>query len=86
MEMLEDAKKHQFDLVVTREVCRFARNTVMRWVCVRQLAAMGIEVYFVNDNIWTLDGRRRVAADHYGDHGTRGEPKRSVNALEPDSV
>ena len=25
-------------------------------VCVRQLAAMGIEVYFVNDNIWTLDG------------------------------
>ena len=56
MEMLEDAKKHQFDLVVTREVCRFARNTVDALVCVRQLAAMGIEVYFVNDNIWTLDG------------------------------
>ena len=56
MEMLEDAKKHKFDLVVTREVCRFARNTVDALVCVRQLAAMGIEVYFVNDNIWTLDG------------------------------
>ena len=43
-------------MIVTREVCRFARNTVDALVCVRQLAAIGIEVYFVNDNIWTLDG------------------------------
>lgn len=56
MQMLEDAKQHKFDLIVTREVCRFARNTVDALVCVRQLAAIGIEVYFVNDNIWTLDG------------------------------
>lgn len=56
MQMMEDAKQHKFDLIVTREVCRFARNTVDALVCVRQLAAMGIEVYFVNDNIWTLDG------------------------------
>ena len=28
MEMLNDAKYHKFDLIVTREVCRFARNTV----------------------------------------------------------
>lgn len=51
-----DAKQQKFDLIVTREVCRFARNTVDALVCVRQLAAIGIEVYFVNDNIWTLDG------------------------------
>ena len=50
------AKQQKFDLIVTREVCRFARNTVDALVCVRQLAAIGIEVYFVNDNIWTLDG------------------------------
>ena len=56
MQMMEDAKQHKFDLIVTREVCRLARNTVDALVCVRQLAAMGIEVYFVNDNIWTLDG------------------------------
>lgn len=51
MRMMEDAKQQKFDLIVTREVCRFARNTVDALVCVRQLAAIGIEVYFVNDNI-----------------------------------
>ena len=30
MRMLKDARQHRFDLVVTREVCRFARNTVDR--------------------------------------------------------
>lgn len=56
MQMMEDAEQHKFDLIVTREVCRFARNTVDTLVYVRKLAALGIEVYFVNDNIWTLDG------------------------------
>lgn len=55
MEMLEDAKHHKFDLIVTREVCRFARNTVDTLVITRQLKEMGIEVYFVEDNIWTMD-------------------------------
>ena len=55
MEMLEDAKRNKFDLIVTREVCRFARNTVDTLVITRQLKEMGIEVYFVEDNIWTMD-------------------------------
>ena len=55
MEMLNDAKHHKFDLIVTREVCRFARNTVDTLVITRQLKEIGIEVYFVEDNIWTMD-------------------------------
>lgn len=55
MEMLNDAKCHKFDLIVTREVCRFARNTVDTLVITRQLKEIGIEVYFVEDNIWTMD-------------------------------
>lgn len=55
MEMLNDAKYHKFDLIVTREVCRFARNTVDTLVIMRQLKEIGIEVYFVEDNIWTMD-------------------------------
>lgn len=55
MEMLNDAKYHKFDLIVTREVCRFARNTVDTLVITRQLKEIGIEVYFVEDNIWTMD-------------------------------
>ena len=55
MEMLNDAKYHKFDLIVTREVCRFARNKVDTLVITRQLKEIGIEVYFVEDNIWTMD-------------------------------
>ncbi len=56
LEMIEDAKKKKFDLIVTREVCRFARNTVDTLVVTRELKNLGIEVYFVEDNIWTMDG------------------------------
>ena len=56
MRMIEDAKQRKFDLIVTREVCRFARNTVDTLVLTRELKNYGVEVYFVSDNIWTLDG------------------------------
>ena len=56
LEMLADAKERKFDLIVTREVCRFARNTVDTLTVTRELKNYGIEVYFVEDNIWTMDG------------------------------
>ena len=56
LQMLEDAKIGKFDLIVTREVCRFARNTVDTLVNTRALKDIGVEVYFVEDNIWTMDG------------------------------
>ena len=54
--MIEDARQGKFDLIVTREVCRFARNTVDTLTFTRELKNLGIEVYFVEDNIWTMDG------------------------------
>ncbi len=56
LEMIEDAKRGLFELIVTREVCRFARNTVDTLVVTRELKRYGVEVYFVEDNIWTMDG------------------------------
>lgn len=56
MKMIEDAKSGMFDLIVTREVCRFARNTVDTLTLTRELKNYGVEVYFVSDNIWTMDG------------------------------
>lgn len=50
------ARRHKFDLIVTREVCRFARNTVDTLTVTRELSKIGIEVYFIQDNIWTMDG------------------------------
>ena len=56
LQMVQDAKQKKFDLIVTREVCRFARNTVDTLVVTRELKNYGVEVYFVVDNIWTMDG------------------------------
>jgi len=56
LRMLDDAHAGKFDLIVTREVCRFARNTVDTLVTTRELKNIGVEVYFVEDNIWTMDG------------------------------
>ena len=56
LKMMEDARAGKFDLIVTREVCRFARNTVDTLVATRELKNIDVEVYFVEDNIWTMDG------------------------------
>ena len=56
MRMRRDARQGKFDLVVTREVCRFARNTVDTLTVTRELKQLGVEVYFIQDNIWTMDG------------------------------
>ena len=56
LQMVRDAKQKKFDLIVTREVCRFARNTVDTLVVTRELKNYGVEVYFVEDNIRTMDG------------------------------
>lgn len=53
LRMMEDAKMGKFDLLVTREVCRFARNTVDSLQQVRNLLGYGVGVYFVEDGIWT---------------------------------
>lgn len=63
MEMMEDAENGCFDLIITREVSRFARNTVDTLQETRKLRRMGVEVYFTEDNIWTLndeDGELRL--------------------------
>ncbi len=56
MQMIEDADSGEFNLILTREVSRFARNTVDTLTYTRQLKAKGVEVYFITDNIRTFDG------------------------------
>lgn len=56
LKMIQDAENHEFDLILTREVSRFARNTVDTLQYTRQLKSLGVEVFFINDNIRTFDG------------------------------
>ena len=58
--MIADAMDGKIDLIVTKSVSRFARNTVDSLTTIRQLKENGIEVYFEKENIWTFDGKGEV--------------------------
>ena len=53
--MVDDAKAGKFDLVITKEISRFARNTLDSIRYTRDLLNAGVAVFFQNDNINTID-------------------------------
>lgn len=55
--MVQDALDGKIDLIVTKSVSRFARNTVDSLTTVRKLKEKGVEVYFQKENIYTLDSK-----------------------------
>ena len=61
------------DLIVTKEISRFARNTLDSIYYTRELKRLGVGVLFLNDNLYTRRGRR-TAADNPGLHRAGGEP------------
>jgi DNA invertase Pin-like site-specific DNA recombinase len=54
-QMVEDALAGKFDLIVTKAVSRFARNTLDSIATIRKLKAAGVGVYFEEMNINTLE-------------------------------
>ena len=55
--MIADALAGRIDLIVTKSVSRFARNTVDSLTTVRKLKEKGVEIYFEKENIYTLDSK-----------------------------
>ncbi len=55
--MIDDALDGKIDLIITKSVSRFARNTVDSLTMVRKLKEKGVEIYFEKENIWTLDAK-----------------------------
>lgn len=53
MKMIDDAKQNKFDLIVTKEISRFSRNTLDSIKYTRELLKYGVAVLFINDNINT---------------------------------
>lgn len=56
-QMIEDALAGRIDLIITKSVSRFARNTVDSLSTVRKLKEKGVEVYFEKEQIYTLDSK-----------------------------
>lgn len=55
--MIAEALAGNIDLIVTKSVSRFARNTVDSLSTIRKLKEHGTEVYFEKENIWTFDSK-----------------------------
>ena len=55
--MVRAALAGDIDLIITKSVSRFARNTVDTLTTVRKLKERGVEVYFEKENIFTLDSK-----------------------------
>lgn len=55
--MIEDALSGHIDLIITKSVSRFARNTVDSLTTIRKLKEYNVECYFEKENIWTFDGK-----------------------------
>ncbi len=53
--MVADALSGQIDLIITKSVSRFARNTVDSLTTIRKLKENKVECYFEKENIWTFD-------------------------------
>ena len=53
--MVEDGKAGLFDMIITKEITRFARNTLDSIQYTRELLNNGVAIFFQNDNINTLD-------------------------------
>lgn len=62
MRMIEDGKNKKFDLIVTKEVSRFSRDTIDSLLYTRKLLEYDVCVYFTSDNIITAsnDGELRL--------------------------
>lgn len=56
-QMVADALEGKIDLIVTKSVSRFARNTVDSLTTIRHLKDKGVECFFEKENIWTFDGK-----------------------------
>lgn len=56
-QMVADALNGKIDLIITKSVSRFARNTVDSLTTVRALKDKGVEVYFEKEGIWTFDAK-----------------------------
>ena len=54
-QMIGDAKAGKIDLILTKSISRFSRNTVDSLTVTRDLKAKGVEVYFEKENISSMD-------------------------------
>ena len=83
-QMVSDALEGRIDLIITKSISRFARNTVDSLTMIRKLKDNDVEVYFEKENIWTFRRPGRSRRTSHGDGGrglpTEGSPSPTPSA------
>ena len=59
-QMIADAEAGKIDLIITKSISRFARNTVDSLSVTRQLKTLGVEVFFEKENISSFDAKSEL--------------------------
>lgn len=54
--MLTDCRQGKIDIILTKSISRFARNTITMLNTVRELRALGVDVYFEKENVHSMSG------------------------------
>ncbi len=73
--MIAECMDGNIDMVITKSISRFARNTLDCLQYIRQLKDKNISVYFEKENINTMDAKGEVLLTDYGIFGTTGKPE-----------
>jgi len=60
--MVQDALAGKFDLIITKSISRFARNTVDTLSTIRNLKESEVEVFFEKENLYTFDNKGELLA------------------------
>ena len=71
--MIDDAEDGKFDLIITKEISRFARNTLDSIQFTRRLLNAGVGVFFQNDNINTFDEDSELRLSIMSSTGNKAE-------------
>lgn len=63
-QLMNDCRDGKIDMVLTKSISRFGRNTVDTLNAIRELKSNGIGVYFEKEQIWTLDSKGELIHYH----------------------
>lgn len=58
--MIKEALDGNIDLIITKSISRFARNTLDTISITRELKSKGVEVFFEKENLWTFDSKSEL--------------------------
>ena len=85
--MLEECEKGRIDLILTKSITRFARNTVDTLSTVRHLKEIGVSVYFEKEHLNTMTEESEGILTVYGAVAAAGVrehiPKRPLVSGKP---